>query len=60
MQEAHIDNSTAADRLIAAHDGDVALLYIFVRRTGCRDLEKAAGALCRTLQDLRAAEEKLR
>ncbi len=60
MQDTHIDNSTAADRLIAAHDGDVALLYIYVRRSGCRDLEKAAGALCRTLQELRAAEEKLR
>ena len=59
MQDTHIDNSTAADRLIAAHDGDVALLYIYVRRSGCRDLEKAAGALCRTLQELRAAQEKL-
>ena len=60
MQDAHIDNFTAADRLIAAHDGDMALLYIYVCRTGCRDLEKAAGVLCRTLQDMRAAEEKLR
>ena len=59
MQDTHIDNSTAADRLIAAHDGDVALLYIYVCRSGCRDLEKAAGALCRTLQELRAAQEKL-
>ncbi len=60
MQNTVFDNSTAADRLIAAHDGDVALLYIYARRNNCRDLEKAASALCRTLQEMRAAEEKLR
>lgn len=60
MQDTQFDNFTAADRLIAAHDGDVALLYIYARRSGCRDLEKAASALCRTLQEMRAAEEKLR
>ncbi len=59
MQDTRIDNSTAADRLIAAHDGDVALLYIYLRRTGCRDLEQAARDLCRTMQELRAAQEKL-
>lgn len=54
------DNSTALQRLIAAHDGDVALLYLLRRqRPGC-DLEEAAGALCRTLGEMRAAEEKLR
>ena len=60
MQGTSIDNSTAAERLIAAHDGDVALLYIFYRHTGSLDLEAAARALCRTMQDLKAAEEKLR
>ena len=50
----------AADRLIAAHDGDVALLYIYVLSTGIRDMEKAAGALCRTKQEILAASEKLR
>ena len=60
MQGTKIDNSTAAERLIAAHDGDVALLYIFYRHTGSLDLEDAARALCRTMQDLKAAEEKLR
>ena len=50
----------AADKLIAAHDGDVALLYIYLARHGGRDLEQAARALCRTMGDLTAAEEKLR
>ena len=59
MQDTRIDNCTAADRLITAHDGDVALLYIYIHRTGCRDLEQAARDLCRTMQELRAAEEKL-
>ena len=59
MQDTRIDNSTAADRLIAAHDGDVALLYIYRQHTGCPDLERAARDLCRTMQELRAAQEKL-
>ena len=59
MQDTSFDNFTAAERLIAAHDGDVALLYIYSRHTGSRDIEKAAGALCRTLQELNAAKEKL-
>ena len=59
MQDTRIDNSTAADRLIRAHDGDVALLYIYRQHTGCRDLERAARDLCRTMQELRAAQEKL-
>ena len=50
----------AADKLIAAHDGDVALLYIYLARTGGEeDLEQAAHALCRTLGELTAAREKL-
>lgn len=54
------ENSTALQRLIAAHDGDVALLYLLrQQRPGC-DMEEAAGALCRTLGEMRAAEEKLR
>ena len=59
MQDRHIDNSTAADRLIAAHDGDVALLYIYLRRRGSSDLEQAARDLCRTMQEIRSAQEKL-
>ena len=59
MQPTKTENSIA-DKLIAAHDGDVALLYIYRRRTGCLDPEQAAGDLCRTLKDILAAEEKLR
>ncbi|MBQ3446125.1 MAG: DnaD domain protein, partial [Synergistaceae bacterium] len=51
--------NSETDRLISAHDGDVALLYIYIRRTGIHDAEKAAAALCRTLGEIRAAEEKL-
>ncbi len=49
----------AADKLLAAHDGDLALLYLYIRRTGSMDMDKAAGALCRTLKEMEAAEEKL-
>lgn len=52
-------STAAADKLLAAHDGDLALLYIFMQRTGCRDLERAAGELCRTLREMEAAYEKL-
>lgn len=48
-----------ADRLIAAHDADVALLYLFRLRTGSCDKELAARTLCRTLREIEAAEEKL-
>ena len=33
---------TAADRLISAHDGDVALLYIHMVRNGVFDADRAA------------------
>ena len=52
-------STAAADKLIAAHDGDLALLYIFMQRTSSRDLERAAGELCRTLREIEAAYEKL-
>lgn len=58
MQCCPMDNFTA-DQLIAAHDGDVALLYIYLLRTGGRDLERAARDLCRTLGEVSAAHEKL-
>lgn len=50
----------AADKLIAAHDGDVALLYLYIVRTGELDAERAAGALCRTAREIESAAEKLR
>ena len=59
MQDRQLDNSTVADRLIAAHDGDVALLYIYLRRKGAEDLEQAARDLCRTMQEIQSAREKL-
>lgn len=62
MTENQINNSipaAAADKLIAAHDGDVALLYIYYSHTGCTDPEQAAHDLCRTLREISSAEEKL-
>ena len=58
MQCSPMDNFTA-DRLIAAHDGDVALLYIYLLRTGSENPEDAARDLCRTLREVSAAWEKL-
>ena len=58
MQSFSMDNFTA-DKLIAAHDGDVALLCVYLLRTGSRDLESAARDLCRTLGEVSAAYEKL-
>ena len=52
-------STAAADRLIAAHDGDLALLYLFIQRSGSMDLERAACELCRTLGEMEAAYEKL-
>ena len=62
MQDAKRENiisEQAADKLIAAHDGDVALLYIYFSRNGCQDTEQAARDLCRTLREIEAAAEKL-
>ena len=50
----------AAERLLAAHDGDVALLYLHTLRAGGFDAEAAANALCRTAREIDAAAEKLR
>ncbi len=63
MAEQTTNNSIspqAVDKLIAAHDGDMALLWLYAQRRGCPDPERAAGELCRTLEQIRAAEEKLR
>lgn len=48
-----------ADKLIRAHDADVALLCIYYLRSCSRDIEQAAAELCRTLSEIRAADEKL-
>ena len=52
-------SSTIADKLISAHDGDVALLYIYMVRRGGHDLDAAARDLCRTMSEISAAAEKL-
>lgn len=61
MQAEHTENQilTAADRLISAHDGDVALLYIYRLRNPNSDNERAAHDLCRTSGEIAAASEKL-
>ena len=51
---------SAADGLIAAHDGDLALLYLYLRRRGRFEPEEAARELCRTRLEIDAAAEKLR
>ena len=48
-----------AAQLINAHDGDVALLWLFLRQAPDSTLEEAARALCRTRAELEAAFEKL-
>lgn len=48
-----------ADRLISAHDGDVALLYIWLDRNGALDSDRAARELCRTENEVKNAYEKL-
>ena len=49
-----------ADKLIAAHDGDVALLYIWLCRYVSFDLDKAARDLCKTSREIESAYEKLK
>lgn len=51
--------AAAADRLIAAHDGDVALLYVWLCKNGRFDADKAASDLCRTLAEIDSSYEKL-
>lgn len=48
-----------ADKLITAHDGDVALLYIWLGRAGGYNTDAAARALCRTEREIENAYEKL-
>lgn len=54
-----IISSQAADRLIAAHDADVTLLYLFMRRSGTQNREEIARALCWTMNQTASAMEKL-
>ncbi|MBQ9249507.1 MAG: DnaD domain protein [Oscillospiraceae bacterium] len=52
--------AAALDALLRAHDGDVALLYLYLLSEPGADMERAAVTLCRTLQEVDAAWEKLR
>lgn len=47
------------DKLISAHDGDVALLWLWLCREGSYDGDRAAADLCRTLGEMDTAYEKL-
>ncbi len=58
MLNSHPDNSIA-DKLISAHDGDVALLYIWLCRNGGFDADNAARDLCKTSHEIECAYEKL-
>lgn len=44
---------STADKLIAAHDGDVALLYIWLDLNGEFDADRAARELCRTEAEIK-------
>ena len=57
--EQNLIPSGTADRLIAAHDGDVALLYIWLSREERFDADRAARELCRTAAEINSAYEKL-
>lgn len=51
--------NTAVDKLISAHDGDVALLYVWLCRNRRFEADRAASELCRTLAEIDSAYEKL-
>ena len=58
-KEAFSVSREEAQRLIAAHDGDVALLWLYQRQCPGGTLEDAARTLCRTRAEMEAAFEKL-
>ena len=49
----------ARDKLIPAHDGDTALLWLWLCRSGVYNGDRAAEELCRTLGEMDRAYEKL-
>ena len=57
--ERNLIPDSIADKLIAAHDGDVALLYIWLCRHDAFDADAAARELCRTGAEIKNAYEKL-
>jgi len=58
--QSFISDNLIADKLIAAHDGAVALLYIWLCRNGEYSAEKAARDLCMTAKEIENAFEKLK
>ena len=56
MHENYISDADA-DRLLAAHDGDMALLFLYRLRTGISDKEQTARDLCRTVREVEEAAE---
>ena len=58
IREHYTIDTAELDGLLAAHDGDVALLYLHLLRSG-GDREQAARALCRTRREIDTAWEKL-
>ena len=62
MSEKNFENTISRqslEALLAAHDGDVALLYLYILRNGRLDMDNAALVLCRTMAEIEAAAEKL-
>ena len=59
MQDVLSFPAKEAEQIIAAHDGDVALLWLCLRRNPDAGVEDAAGMLCRTRAEMEAALEKL-
>lgn len=51
---------SAEELLISAHDGDMALYYIWLNARRSADKKQAALDLCMTMSQLEAADEKLR
>ena len=58
-QNEKLISAATADRLIAAHDGDMALYCLYIARHPEADDETAAAVLCRTRAEIEAAREKL-
>ena len=59
QSEQNLITPAAADALLAARDGDMALLYLYFCRTGSYDLKAAGLALMMPSQRLKEAAERL-
>lgn len=51
--------AASLEKLVQAHDGDLALLFLYLLKGGAPDLDSAALALCRTGAEIKSALEKL-